>query len=228
MSAPDTAGPVRGARRPHRLLPGRLWVAAVCAALFAALVITVLAANGKRPLPGDRALHAWALAHRPDAVVAAARMLTDSGTGVWPYLLAALAGTLAGRSPRGRAVSAVAALAVLLLGQGLRQALMLAVARPRPPHADWATHASGFSMPSGHSTTSALVAGLVCWAAPTAHGECCAGASGAGSAVGGRYRSHTDLPGRSLAQRRHRRLAAGCGLPGCNSCRHRLGARRQA
>lgn len=165
MSAPDTAGPVRGARRTHRLLPGRLWVAAVCAALFAALVITVLAANGKRPLPGDRALHAWALAHRPDAVVAAARMLTDSGTGVWPYLLAALAGTLAGRSPRGRAVSAVAALAVLLLGQGLRQALMLAVARPRPPHADWATHASGFSMPSGHSTTSALVAGLVCWAA---------------------------------------------------------------
>lgn len=66
-------------------------MAAVCAALFAALVITVLAANGKRPLPGDRALHAWALAHRPDAVVAAARMLTDSGTGVWPYLLAALA-----------------------------------------------------------------------------------------------------------------------------------------
>lgn len=45
---------------------------------------------------------------------------------------------------------------------------MPAIARPRPPRTDWATHASGFSMPSGHSTTSALVAGLACWAA--AHG----------------------------------------------------------
>ncbi|GAA2591912.1 hypothetical protein Stube_67320 [Streptomyces tubercidicus] len=143
-------------------------MAAVCAALFAALVITVLAADGKRPLPGDRALHTWATAHRPDALAAAARALTDSGTGIWPYLLAALAGSLAGRNARDRTVSAVAALAVLLLGQGLRQALMPAIARPRPPRTDWATHASGFSMPSGHSTTSALVAGLACWAA--AHG----------------------------------------------------------
>ncbi|MEW9519788.1 phosphatase PAP2 family protein [Streptomyces tubercidicus] len=146
-------------------MPVQLWVAVVCAALCAVLVITTLTVDGKRPLPGDRALHAWALAHRSEAVVAAARVLTDSGTGVWPYLLAALAGILAGRSARGRTISAVAALAVLLLGQGLRLALMLAIARPRPPHTDWATRASGFSMPSGHSTTSALVAGLVCWAA---------------------------------------------------------------
>lgn len=164
MSAPDTAGPPRGARRARRTSPGQLWVAAVCGALFAGLVITVIASDGKRPLPGDRALHGWALAHRPDALAAAARALTDSGTGVWPYLLAALAGILAGRSTRERTVGAVAALAALLLGQGLRQALMLAITRPRPPHADWATHASGFSMPSGHSTTSALVAGLGCWA----------------------------------------------------------------
>ncbi|MFE6739256.1 phosphatase PAP2 family protein [Streptomyces tubercidicus] len=168
MSAPDPAGPPREARRARRSSPGQLWVAAVCTALFAALTITVLTVDGKRPLPGDQALHTWALTHRPDALTAAARTLADSGTGLWPYLLAALAGSLAGRNARERTVSAVAALAVLLLGQGLRQALMLAIARPRPPHADWATHASGFSMPSGHSTTSALVAGLACWAA--AHG----------------------------------------------------------
>ncbi|MFI9046934.1 phosphatase PAP2 family protein [Streptomyces sp. NPDC053427] len=165
MSAPDAVGPVPGPRPARRSWPGPLRAAVACAALFAALVTTVLAAGGTGALPGDQALHAWALAHRPDAVMATARALTDSGTGIWPYLLAALAGFLAGRGARGRTAGAVAALAVLLLGQGVRQALMLAIARPRPPHADWATHASGFSMPSGHSTTSALVAGLVCWAA---------------------------------------------------------------
>ena len=165
MSAPDTAGPARGARRAQRPSPGPLWVAAVCAALLAVLVTAVLAVGGKRPLPGERELHDWALDHRPGAATAVARALTDSGTGMWPYLLAALAGILAGRGVRGRVCGAVAALAVLALGQALRMALMVALARPRPPRADWATHASGFSMPSGHSTTSALVAGIVCWAA---------------------------------------------------------------
>jgi undecaprenyl-diphosphatase len=31
----------------------------------------------------------------------------------------------------------------------------------RPPYADWQTHASGWSFPSGHTTTGALTAGLV-------------------------------------------------------------------
>ncbi|WP_078971110.1 phosphatase PAP2 family protein [Streptomyces chattanoogensis] len=165
MSAPDAVGPVRGPRPACRSWPGPLRMAAVCAALFAALVTTALTGGGKGALPGDRALHDWTLVHRPDAAVATARALTDSGTGIWPYLLVAFAGFLTGRGARGRTAGAVAALAVLLLGQGLRLALMLVIARPRPPHADWATHASRFSMPSGHSTTSALVAGLVCWAA---------------------------------------------------------------
>ncbi|MFD4856062.1 phosphatase PAP2 family protein [Streptomyces atratus] len=35
------------------------------------------------------------------------------------------------------------------------------IARPRPPLGDWATHASGFAFPSGHATTSSLMAGLL-------------------------------------------------------------------
>lgn len=38
---------------------------------------------------------------------------------------------------------------------------MTLVARPRPPLADWATRASGWSFPSGHATTSAMTAGLL-------------------------------------------------------------------
>lgn len=38
---------------------------------------------------------------------------------------------------------------------------MALVARPRPPLTDWATHASGWSFPSGHTTTAALTAGLL-------------------------------------------------------------------
>jgi undecaprenyl-diphosphatase len=38
---------------------------------------------------------------------------------------------------------------------------MTLVARPRPPQADWATHASGGAFPSGHTTTAALTAGLL-------------------------------------------------------------------
>ncbi|WP_329125781.1 phosphatase PAP2 family protein [Streptomyces sp. NBC_01465] len=60
--------------------------------------------------------------------------------------------------------SALAALAFLLLGQVLRYGLMEAVGRERPPLADWATHASGYSFPSGHAATSALVAGILGWA----------------------------------------------------------------
>lgn len=38
---------------------------------------------------------------------------------------------------------------------------MMLVARPRPALGDWATHASGWSFPSGHATTGAMTAGLL-------------------------------------------------------------------
>ncbi|MFF1477462.1 phosphatase PAP2 family protein [Streptomyces sp. NPDC058301] len=141
--------------------------AAVCLLLFVLLTVAVAVRDGA-PLPGDRASHAWALAHRPPVAQAVARAVTATGTGALPYLLAVGAGLLAGRDPRQRLCAAAGALAILALGQAVRYGVMAAVARPRPAMADWATHASGHSFPSGHTTTAALTAGLLVWGV-TAH-----------------------------------------------------------
>lgn len=61
---------------------------------------------------------------------------------------------------RGAALAAVA----LAAGQVIRVALVVWVDRPRPPAADWAYRAGGAAFPSGHTTTSALVAAIVCLA----------------------------------------------------------------
>ncbi|GAA0599040.1 phosphatase PAP2 family protein [Streptomyces crystallinus] len=136
--------------------------AAVCLLLFVLLTVAVAVRDGA-PLPGDRASHAWALDHRPPVAQAVTRALTATGSGPLPYLLAVGAGLLAGRDPRQRLCAAAGALAVLALGQAVRYGVMKAVARPRPPLTDWATHASGYSFPSGHTTTAALTAGLLAW-----------------------------------------------------------------
>ncbi|MCX5386852.1 phosphatase PAP2 family protein [Streptomyces sp. NBC_00083] len=139
---------------------------AVLLVLFAALTVAVAVRHGA-PLPGDPALHRWPLHHRPPVAVATARAVTATGSGVVPYALAVVAGLIAGRDGTGRRYAVAGALAVLVLGQLVRFGLMLAVARPRPAAYDWATTASGFSFPSGHTTTSALTAGLLAWAVLT-------------------------------------------------------------
>ncbi|MGW1728643.1 phosphatase PAP2 family protein [Streptomyces sp. NPDC002306] len=103
----------------------------------------------------------WSLDHRPAAALAPMRAVTATGTGVIPYTLAVLAGFTAGRTARHRIFAAALCLLCLAAGQALRYAVMELVHRARPPHADWATHASGWSFPSGHSTTGALTAGLL-------------------------------------------------------------------
>ncbi|MCB5909110.1 phosphatase PAP2 family protein [Streptomyces pinistramenti] len=144
--------------------PCRRWtVPAGCAAALLALSVAVVVA-GPAPFAVDSALHSWAVTHRPHGPAAFARGLTASGTGIWPYLMASAAGIIAGRGARGRIRAAVAALACLATGQAARYGLMTLIARPRPPAADWAAHASGHSFPSGHATTSALAAGLLCGA----------------------------------------------------------------
>ncbi|MFF2504091.1 phosphatase PAP2 family protein [Streptomyces sp. NPDC058067] len=150
-----------GAWRERR---GSLLVAALCALLFVALTTVVLVRHGQ-PLPGDAAIHDWARRHRPPVALALGRAVTATGTGVWPYLLAALAGAFAGRAAHRWLRGALLALAVLVAGQLIRTGLMELIDRARPVRHDWATHASGFSFPSGHATTSAIVAGLLCWAA---------------------------------------------------------------
>ncbi|MFF4759504.1 phosphatase PAP2 family protein [Streptomyces sp. NPDC001292] len=129
---------------------------------WAAFAVLGLVVGGHgTPLSVDDTLLSWSLGHRPAMAVAVARGLTATGTGVVPYLLVALAGLAVGRTARQRAAAAALGLGCLAAGQAVRYGLMELVARPRPPRQDWATHASGWSFPSGHATTSALTAGLM-------------------------------------------------------------------
>ncbi|GGU44326.1 hypothetical protein GCM10010211_04860 [Streptomyces albospinus] len=143
--------------------PGRpIAVAAVCAALFAAAATVTAVRDGAPFAPELAALH-WSTAHRGEPLRSLARVLTATGTGVVPYLMAVLAGLLAGRTWRGRRRAVTGAVAVLAAGQAIRYGLMELLARPRPPVADWAARATGYSFPSGHSTTAALAAGILAW-----------------------------------------------------------------
>ncbi|MFD3505514.1 phosphatase PAP2 family protein [Streptomyces sp. NPDC058676] len=127
---------------------------------FGVLTMVVIGRDGV-PQFGDSDLLSWSVGHRPDVMVAFARGLTATGTGVVPYLLAVLAGIIAGHTLRQRMMAVALCLACLGTGQALRYEVMTLVARPRPPHADWAAHASGWAFPSGHTTTAALTAGLL-------------------------------------------------------------------
>ncbi|MEV8068629.1 phosphatase PAP2 family protein [Streptomyces sp. NPDC085995] len=140
---------------------GRAAVAGLGAWAVFAVVGVVAAGGGGAPLPVDRGLLAWSLGHRPEVALAVARGLTATGTGAVPYALVVLAGVLLGRTPRLRALAAGLGVVCLAVGQMARYGLMELATRPRPPRLDWATAASGWSFPSGHTTTSALTAGLL-------------------------------------------------------------------
>ncbi|MEU6553235.1 phosphatase PAP2 family protein [Streptomyces sp. NPDC046915] len=127
---------------------------------FGVLCAVVVGRHGV-PLWLDNGFLAWSVGHRPVVALALARGVTDTGTGVVPYALAALAGAVAGRSTRERLLAAALSLACLGAGQAARRGVMTLVHRPRPVHADWAAHASGWAFPSGHTTTAALTAGLL-------------------------------------------------------------------
>lgn len=149
--------------RARRVSP-QVLTAATCAVLFTVLAVIIASRNGA-PFGFDHSANLWAADHRPHAATTVARAVTATGTGVFPYVCAVVAGVIAaGRDLRRRLWAALIALVVLGLGQAIRYSLMHAIGRPRPPVADWATYASGFAFPSGHSTTSALAAGLLIWA----------------------------------------------------------------
>ncbi|MER5726738.1 phosphatase PAP2 family protein [Streptomyces sp. NPDC002138] len=136
------------------------WLALTCATLFALLAVWVLHAPDHL-LPADAGLHRWSVEHRPPVASASARALTHTGTGFLPYVLLVLAGCYVGRTTRQRAGTAAALLLCLGAGQTVRYAVMTLIARPRPPAADWAAQASGWSFPSGHTSTAAMTAGLL-------------------------------------------------------------------
>jgi len=158
---------VTQSRLARRSVNRSLLAALLCAGLFAAFAAVVAARSGA-PLPGDLAVHRWLLASREPVLTGAAIAVTTTGSGVPAYVLAATAGAVAVRRDRCRlrrwwAGSAVAVLA-LAAGQLPRAVLAAWIGRPRPPAADWAWHADGPALPSGHTTTSALVAGMICLA----------------------------------------------------------------
>ncbi|MFI1305357.1 phosphatase PAP2 family protein [Streptomyces sioyaensis] len=166
-SGPPPGPEPRTARRGPGPRPGPavrppLTVAAVCAALFTATAVTVSVRHGV-PLAPERAAVHWSAAHHGEPLRSLARVLTATGTGAVPYLLAVLAGLLAGRDTRGRLRAVGCAVLVLAAGQAIRYGLMELLARPRPPAADWAGPASGYAFPSGHATTSVLAAGILAW-----------------------------------------------------------------
>ncbi|MGN6171632.1 MAG: hypothetical protein ACTHPS_01515, partial [Streptosporangiaceae bacterium] len=147
----------------HRLAATPCALAAVAAvALFTGLAVSVMV-HGGAPFAVDAALHQRALQARTDWLTSVARAVTNTGSGLPAYGLAAAAGYASGRRyPR---LAGAGHVLLLLAGQGARLLLAMASARPRPPAADWAAPASGGAFPSGHTTTSALVAALICWAA---------------------------------------------------------------
>ncbi len=163
-AGPSDSGGVPGVAAARVVSPRRTAAVVglgVCAwAAFAVLTLIVASRHGA-PLPPDRALLAWSLGHRPPVAVAAARALTDTGTGAVPYALVIAAGLIAGRTTRQRCAAALTGLLCLGLGQAVRYGVMDLVGRVRPPYADWEVLASGWSYPSGHTTTSALTAELL-------------------------------------------------------------------
>jgi membrane-associated phospholipid phosphatase len=187
---------------PRRLGPAAWALGAALAGLIGWVV-----AHHRRPLTWDLTLHAAALAHRTPALTAAALAVTNSAGGL-AWVLAVVGGLLAVRS-RPWWFGALAGAAALGLGQLLRLGLATWIGRARPPAADWAAAAGGYALPSGHTTTAALGAGLLCLGVPRA-------LSGAwrvtGIAVAMCWAVAVGLTrlylGGALADRRARRLAA--------------------
>jgi undecaprenyl-diphosphatase len=126
---------------------------------LAVLIGWVLAHHG-RPLDWDLTLHAAAHGHRTRGLTTAAVLVTTSAQPL-AYPLAAVGGLLALR-PRQWWLGALVGAAILGAGQLVRLGLLVAIGRSRPPVADWASSASGFALPSGHTTTATLGAGLLC------------------------------------------------------------------
>lgn len=140
---------------PRRVGPAAWALGAAIAGLIGWVV-----AHHRRPLTWDLTLHAAALAHRTPALTTAALAVTNSAGGL-AWVLAVVGGRLAVRS-RPWWFGALAGAAALGLGQLLRLGLATWIGRPRPPAADWAAAAGGYALPSGHTTTAALGAGLLC------------------------------------------------------------------
>ncbi|MFG2045279.1 phosphatase PAP2 family protein [Dactylosporangium sp. NPDC048998] len=136
-----------------------------------AVLVAALAALALAALSALVAARASALL-RADAAVSAAAGRFTAGHGWWHSAMAAithsadtavlivvLIASLAACLLARRWWAALFVAAAAALGTGARLTLLYLIARPRPEHR--LAGASGFSFPSGHTTSSALVAGAV-------------------------------------------------------------------
>jgi len=124
-----------------------------------AVLLGVVLAHGRRPLGIDHRLLDAAVADRTTTGLRVARAVTALGSEPVLLPLLLLVGVLAWRAT-GRRSALLAPALLLLAGQLVRDAVMVAVDRPRPPVASRAAIAAGTAFPSGHATSSTLGWGL--------------------------------------------------------------------
>lgn len=127
-------------------------------------LLTAYAMHPVVPGSFDAQVHDSTLTHRHLALVDVARVVTLLGSGVVVVPVVVVSVWLVSAPPtRDRLMSAAVALAVLATGSLARLGVSVAVGRHRPPAHDWATAAGGYAFPSGHTTSSALAAGVLAW-----------------------------------------------------------------
>lgn len=116
-------------------------------------------------VPGiDSWLHREVIEHRGATSLAIARAVTQGGSTrlVWPLLAL---GAVVRAHPHDRRgwLAAAAFTAAVGAGIGVRLAVSVLAARPRPDAVDWAATAGGYAFPSGHTTAATLAAGALAW-----------------------------------------------------------------
>jgi len=144
----------------------RLILALVCAVAVLAFLALAFLARGSGPDSLDAQVHTFVGAHRTDALSAFFKGYT--GLGRWFVLAAAALAAIAALTATARRREAVFLFAAMTAALLLDIALKLAFARSRPPLDQALVQAGGYSMPSGHSMSSATFAlALIVIAWPT-------------------------------------------------------------
>lgn len=134
---------------------------AIALGLAACVAVLAVTTRTGRPLGGlDQAVLDAVLGHRTSESVRVARVVTDTGTSPVLFPLVAAAG-VAVRARTGTLRPGAVALAVVVLGVSARLGLSTLVREPRPAPVFRAVPVHGYSFPSGHTVTSALVAGAL-------------------------------------------------------------------
>lgn len=148
----------------HGVTMGRR-VALLLVALAMLVAVIGIALRTSAPPNIDTGVHRWMVEHRHRWVTDIAITATVVGSSPVIYPLFAVAAVVVFRrgGSRRRWLRPLIAFGVLASGTVLRTGLSDLLMRARPAKAEWAYSAGGYSLPSGHTTNSALAAGMVVW-----------------------------------------------------------------